>query len=248
MKQALSQRQIEWIKKFDEGAKSLKCRNCRKFFTQTTYKKKKSLPICPHCGTHHQTKEDVGEASIYDFNDPNEKVAKYKKRRDYNDLKKDDVGNQFLKRVGKFEFYYSINEDGGYEGELVISVIDINEKVMVAKAPFWMRGEDFEASAPYVDPEYRNIGLGTQIYKTALDFGNVVSGNKKSQYAVGLWQKLYRELPNEMVAVDPKTKKEYPVTTDEAGKLKIETDDDVVLYGEGSKVYLKLYQNANTNN
>jgi glycyl-tRNA synthetase len=58
MKQALSQRQIEWIKKFDEGAKSLKCRNCRKFFTQTTYKKKKSLPICPHCGTHHQTKED----------------------------------------------------------------------------------------------------------------------------------------------------------------------------------------------
>ena len=100
---------------------------------------------------------------------------------------------------------------------------------------------------PYLSSYVTTIGeLG--VYKTVLDFGNVVSGNKKSQYAVGLWQKLYRELPNEMVAVDPKTKKEYPVTTDEAGKLKIETDDDVVLYGEGSKVYLKLYQNANTNN
>ena len=55
MKIILTQRQIDWVKKFDEGAKSLKCRNCRKFFTQTTYKKKKSLPICPHCGTHHQT-------------------------------------------------------------------------------------------------------------------------------------------------------------------------------------------------
>jgi Zn finger protein HypA/HybF involved in hydrogenase expression len=29
----------------------LKCKNCRKMFTQTTYKNKKSTPICPHCKT-----------------------------------------------------------------------------------------------------------------------------------------------------------------------------------------------------
>jgi hypothetical protein len=243
MKIILTQRQIDWVKKFDEGAKSLKCRNCRKFFTQTTYKKKKSLPICPHCGTHHQTKNDVGEASVYDFNDPNEKVAKYKKRRDYKDLKKDDVTYQFIKKIGKFEFYYSINEE---EGEVLISVIDVNEKVMVAKAPFTMKGGNFEASAPYVDPEYRNVGLGTQIYKIALDFGNVISGTHQSQYAVALWKKLYRELTNNMVAVDPTTNKEYPVSMDESGNLKIESDEDIKLYGEGSKIYLMLYQNENS--
>lgn len=245
MKIILTQRQIDWVKKFDEGAKSLKCRNCRKFFTQTTYKKKKSLPICPHCGTHHQTKNDVGEASVYDFNDPNGKVAKYKKRRDYKDLKKDDVTYQFIKKIGKFEFYYSINEE---EGEVLISVIDVNEKVMVAKAPFTMKGGNFEASAPYVDPEYRNVGLGTQIYKIALDFGNVISGTHQSQYAVALWKKLYRELTNKMVAIDPNTNKVYPIIMDESGNLKIESDDNIQLYGEGSKIYLMLYQNENTNN
>jgi hypothetical protein len=102
---------------------------------------------------------------------------------------------------------------------------------------------DFEASAPYVDPEYRNIGIGTQIYKTALDFGNVVSGINKSQYAVGLWKKMYRELTNKMVAVDPETKKEYPVTMDENGDLKVDGNDNIKIYGDESRVYLKLYQN-----
>ena len=193
-------------------------------------------------GTQRQTKNDIDEASVYDFNDPSEKVAKYKKKREYNDLKKDDVTNQFIKKIGKFEFYYSINEE---EGEFLISVVDSIKKVMVAKAPFVMKFSDmdFEASAPYVDPEYRNIGIGTQIYKTALDFGNVVSGINKSQYAVGLWKKMYRELTNKMVAVDPETKKEYPVTMDENGDLKIDGNDDIKIYGDESRVYLKLYQN-----
>lgn len=39
--------------KKDETAKWIKCVNCRKLFTQTIHKKKKSLPICPWCGTHH---------------------------------------------------------------------------------------------------------------------------------------------------------------------------------------------------
>jgi len=38
----------------DKDAKFITCRNCRHKFTQTTHKKKKSLPICPTCGTHNK--------------------------------------------------------------------------------------------------------------------------------------------------------------------------------------------------
>lgn len=37
----------------DDTAKFIKCRNCRKLFTQTIHKKKVSLPICPWCKTHN---------------------------------------------------------------------------------------------------------------------------------------------------------------------------------------------------
>lgn len=35
----------------------LKCDNCRKLFTQTIYKNKKSIPICPHCKTKNKDYE-----------------------------------------------------------------------------------------------------------------------------------------------------------------------------------------------
>lgn len=35
----------------------VKCSNCRKLYTQTVYKKMKSLPVCPHCGTKKQDNE-----------------------------------------------------------------------------------------------------------------------------------------------------------------------------------------------
>ena len=35
------------------AAKWIKCKNCRQKFTQTIHKGKKSLPICPKCGTHN---------------------------------------------------------------------------------------------------------------------------------------------------------------------------------------------------
>ena len=41
----------------DKEAKFLTCKNCNKKFTQTTHKKKKSLPICPWCGTHNTDKK-----------------------------------------------------------------------------------------------------------------------------------------------------------------------------------------------
>ena len=37
----------------ESGEKWIKCVNCNKKFTQTIHKGKKSLPICPYCGTHN---------------------------------------------------------------------------------------------------------------------------------------------------------------------------------------------------
>ena len=53
MKIGLTQSQIDKLIELNKDAKFLTCRNCRKKFTQTTYKGKKSLPICPWCGTHN---------------------------------------------------------------------------------------------------------------------------------------------------------------------------------------------------
>lgn len=49
----LTDKQIKSIEDLNKDAKFLTCRNCRKKFTQTTHKGKKSLPICPYCGTHN---------------------------------------------------------------------------------------------------------------------------------------------------------------------------------------------------
>lgn len=37
----------------------VKCEACRKLFTQTIYKKKASLPICPYCKKHNNEKTIV---------------------------------------------------------------------------------------------------------------------------------------------------------------------------------------------
>lgn len=50
-------RSIELYKKQNKKDKDLKfisCKNCRRKFTQTTHKGKKSLAICPWCGTHNK--------------------------------------------------------------------------------------------------------------------------------------------------------------------------------------------------
>lgn len=41
------------VNKKESGEKFIKCRNCKKLFTQTIHKGKKSLPICPTCKTHN---------------------------------------------------------------------------------------------------------------------------------------------------------------------------------------------------
>ena len=49
----LTDKQVKSIEDLNKDAKFLTCKNCRKKFTQTTHKGKKSLPICPTCGTHN---------------------------------------------------------------------------------------------------------------------------------------------------------------------------------------------------
>jgi rubrerythrin len=49
----LTDKQVKSIEDISKDSKFLTCRNCRKKFTQTTHKGKKSLPICPYCGTHN---------------------------------------------------------------------------------------------------------------------------------------------------------------------------------------------------
>lgn len=51
---SLTDLQVKSIEDLNKGAKFITCPNCRKKFTQLTHKKKKSLPICPTCGTHVQ--------------------------------------------------------------------------------------------------------------------------------------------------------------------------------------------------
>ena len=50
----LTDKQVKSIEDINKDAKFLTCKNCRKKFTQTTHKSKKSLPICPWCGTHNK--------------------------------------------------------------------------------------------------------------------------------------------------------------------------------------------------
>jgi formylmethanofuran dehydrogenase subunit E len=54
---SLTDLQVKSIEDLNKGAKFITCTNCRKKFTQLTHKKKKSLPICPTCGTHVQQKD-----------------------------------------------------------------------------------------------------------------------------------------------------------------------------------------------
>lgn len=51
---SLTDKQVKSIDDLNKDAKFLKCKACKKLYTQTTHKKKKSLPICPWCGKHNE--------------------------------------------------------------------------------------------------------------------------------------------------------------------------------------------------
>lgn len=260
--------------KKDDTAKFLKCKACKKWFTQTIHKKKKSLPICPWCGKHNT---DLKEAELDERSrsfaftrkmrlfSKSEMMAnpmRYKKH----DL--DEIGiykfsersnagvpgvkdyeevvnnNVFIKQVGDFGYLYDINENDGSQPNVTIYVVDKVKKEQVGVAEFEMRGSDFFVSLPYVRQEYRKRGIGLEIYKIILTFGGLVSGKAQSEQAVGLWKKMYQVLPNKMTFVD-----------DNGKEHDVELINNDFVYGDEKESvykdrggYLKLYQNENSNN
>ena len=260
--------------KKDPTAKFLKCQGCKKFFTQTFHKKKKSLPICPWCGKHNMDFEEaeLGERSrsfaftrkmrLFSKSEMMANPMRYKKH----DL--DEIGiykfsersnagvpgvkdyeevvnnNVFIKQVGDFGYLYDVNEDDSNQPTVTIYIVDKVKKEQVGVAEFEMRGSDFFVSLPYVRQEYRKRGIGLEIYKIILTFGGLVSGKAQSEQAVALWKKMYQVLPNKMVFVDDNGK-EYDVEL---------INNDLVYGDEKESVYkdrggyLKIYQNENSNN
>ena len=61
----------------ESGEKWIKCVNCKKKFTQTIHKGKKSLPICPRCGTNNSIAELNYEETIKFRENIEPFIAKY---------------------------------------------------------------------------------------------------------------------------------------------------------------------------
>jgi GNAT superfamily N-acetyltransferase len=181
--------------------------------------------------------QEFNEIKRYDFNDP-VKAKAAKKRMDYKRVIEDPENHKLIVSKDNLQYFLTHNDE---ESQLVIIVLDKKTKMGVGHAGFFMiDASTFEATVPFVDPEYRNRGIATEIYRIALLFGDVVSGETQSQFASGLWKRLYRELPNKMVAVDRSTGKEYDVTTTQNGELKIDTDEPLEIYDAGKNIILKL--------
>lgn len=264
--------------KKDDTAKFLKCQACKKWFTQTIHKKKKSLPICPWCGkhnTHLDENQEVDERSrsfaftrkkrLFSKSEMMANPDRYKKhdkelkeidRYKFSELgpkyKKDDPDEnrkEFLhvknsypidKQVNNFVYHYQIFDEDGGRQMITIHVTDPIKEIKVGEAEFEMRfANQFFVTLPYIRKEYRKMGIATEIYKTILKFGDLISGKAQSDQAVGLWKKMMKELPNKVVFIDDNGK-EHDV------ELK---NDDIVLsktgqsvYDKGMGGYLKLYQ------
>ena len=85
----------------NESAKWIKCKNCKKKFTQTIHKGKKSLAVCPHCGTHNT--ESLLEYKKINYSDEElQTIAnKYQHRGDF--LKNDRMAYLRAKEKGIFD-------------------------------------------------------------------------------------------------------------------------------------------------
>lgn len=242
MKILISKTQLDnLVKKLKDGERFIKCDACKKLFTQTFHKGKKSLPICPWCGKHNtqfNENQDVEERSrsfaftrkkrLFSKPEMMANPARYKKRdRDMKEIKvynfaenpKYKPGNPEedraeyqrvkenldpIKQLGDYVFYLDTVDDDGVQN-VVVHVLDKAKELKIAHADFEMRtSSDLFVSLPYVRREYRGRGIGMEIYKIILDFGNIISGKNQSHQAAGLWKKMYRELPNKMVFIDKK--------------------------------------------
>lgn len=279
MKILISESQFDnLVKKIKDGERFIKCDSCKKWFTQTFHKGKKSLPICPWCGRHNtqfNENQEVEERSRsfaftrkkrlfskpemmanpdrYKKHDKELKeIDRYKfselgpkyKKNDPDENRKEflNVKNNYPidKQVNNFVYHYQIFDEDGGRQMITIHVTDPIKEIKVGEAEFEMRfANQFFVTLPYIRKEYRKMGIATEIYKTILKFGDLISGKAQSDQAVGLWKKMMKELPNKVVFVDDKGK-EHDVEL---------RNDDIVLSKTGQSVYdkelggyLKLYQ------
>lgn len=260
--------------KKDPTAKFLKCQGCKKFFTQTFHKKKKSLPICPWCGKHNMELEEgeLDERSrSFAFTKKMRLFSKSEMMANPLRYKKTDLGeigvykfsersnsdvpgkkpyrevmntHSIIKEFGDFIFLYNVNEQHESQ-EVAIYVVDRVREEQIGVAEFEMRGEDFFVSLPYVKKEYRDRGIALEIYKIILTFGNLVSGKAQSEQAVGLWKKMYKVLPNKMRFIDDFGKK-HDVDLDSNNNI-VYGNEKINVHGDRGG-YLKLYSGENSNN
>jgi hypothetical protein len=100
------------------GEKWIKCKNCNKKFTQTIHKGKKSLPICPHCGTDNsifsnEGKEKINE--IHNSEETNTKIEKLLRKLKLPHVVKTDVSWNDDQGMYKVKLYYNENEPQVYD-------------------------------------------------------------------------------------------------------------------------------------
>lgn len=269
----ISKDQLDRLKKkLKDGERFIKCDSCKKLFTQTFHKGKKSLPICPWCGRHNtqfnenqdveersrsfaftrkkrlfskaelmanpdrykKIDKDIKEIDVYKFQD-----TKSKKKPTIEDYKEVLANNTYVGDVGSYSYYYNIAEEFG-SPTVTFFVLDKKNQEFVGYASFEMRyGNDFFVTLPYIRKEYRGQGIAMEIYKFILTMGSLISGKAQSHEAVGLWKKMFKELPNKMVYVDDdgKTFDVY----EKNGDIYTSKTDKSVYETKGG--YLKLVKN-----
>lgn len=271
----ISENQFEKLmKKVKDGERFIKCDTCKKWFTQTFHKGKKSLPICPWCGRHNTQfnenqevdersrslaftrkkrlfsksemmanpdrykdyDKEIKEIGTYKFSElPKFKKSPSDNAGEYETLKK---SHPLFQTIGNLEYLYDVKEEDG-SPTVTIYVLDNENKAKAAVADFQVRGnEDFFVTLPYVKPDYRNKGIAMEIYKLILKWGNLVSGKSQSHEAAGLWRKMFKVLPNQMVFVDDEGK-EHDVEISNNRLVITSTGEDV--HGDVGG-YLKLYK------
>jgi DNA-directed RNA polymerase subunit RPC12/RpoP len=94
----------EVSEKKESGEKWIKCVNCKKKFTQTIHKGKKSLPVCPHCGTNNGI---ISESEI----------SPYIRRRLLNDLP------EFIRNEYQWLAHWSFKTYDEYISKVIFNVV-----------------------------------------------------------------------------------------------------------------------------
>lgn len=140
---------------------------------------------------------DLKEIDRYKFSEP--RLRSEPNEQDYKDV---ITSHTEIKTVGDFTYYYSDSEND-YTPVIKFFVLDKKNMKYVGNAEFEMRyGGDFFVTLPYIRTEYRRKGITTEIYKTLLTMGDLISGKAQSDQAVALWFNLFNTLPNKMYYVD----------------------------------------------